>query len=138
MENQNMKIIETPATKVIKDMEHTNIVTFNTIEEQANKFIEYKGEIMLLRPFSAYNFEVILNGEKICLNPMNYTGNLKTKEYPLNIETMKTCEFWLIYNHKKVILYEAITNEFLGEITKVLDPRNIQERLHDMKLAGEI
>lgn len=128
----------TDVVKIINDMEHGNTTTFGTIQGGLLSQVELDGEKFFMRPFSCYNWKIILDGEKVCLNPMCYDGDLKTIEFPLNIETMESCEFWLLYNFEKALIYEAITNEFLGEITEVLDARNIQERLADMRKAGEI
>ena len=124
--------------KIINDMEHTNIVTFNTVNGEKMQSVQVDGENMVARPFSCYNWEIILDGEKVCLNPMNYNGDLKTIEYEMNWDTLEKCEFWLIYNFEKAYIYEQLSGEFLGEITKVIDPRNIAERLADMEKAGEI
>ena len=124
--------------KIINDMTHTNIVTFNTVNGNPMQTIEVDGETMIARPFSCYNWEIILNNEKVCLNPMNYNGDLKTIEYQMNWDTMEKCKFWLIYNMEHAYIYEELSGEWLGEITQVLDPRNIAERLADMEKAGEI
>ena len=125
--------------EIINDMEHTNIVTFNTVNGNPMQQVEIDGKPMFARPFSCYNWEIILDGEKVCLNPMNsYDGDCKTIEFPLNLETMEKCDFWLIYDFETALIYEEISGEFLGEITKVLDPRNIAERLADLEKAGEI
>ena len=123
---------------IINDMEYTNIVTFNTVEGRPLSEMTVDGETFWVRPFSAYNFEIVLDGEKVCLNPMNYDGDLRTIEYKMDWDTLEKCDFWLFFTFEKAIIYESITGEFLGEITEVLDPRNIQDRLADMKARGEI
>ena len=72
---------------------------------------EIDGENFFGRPFSSYNCEIVLNGEKVCLNPLCYGGNLPT------IETKET---WLFFNFEKAILYDNNTKEFLGEIKELI------------------
>jgi len=124
--------------EIINDMEHTNIVTFGTVNGNAMQPVELDGEPMVARPFTCYNWEIILNGERVVINPSFYDGDCKPIELDLNMETMERDNLWLIYNFQKALIYNNTKGEFLGEITKVLDPRNIQERIHDLKEAGEI
>ena len=128
-----MKKITNQTTEIINDMEHTNIVTFATNEPQT---VEIDGEPMIARAFSCYNWEIILNGEKVCINPSFYDGDCK--EIDLTYDIYKTCELWIIYNFKKALIYNNTKSEFLGEITKVLDPRNTAERIRDLQEAGEL
>ena len=123
---------------LINMMEHTNIVTFNTINGLPLQEMEVDGTTYWVRPFSAYNWEVVLDGEKVCINPMNYNGNLRTIEFKLNIETMEKCDFWLFFTFDEAIIYESVTGQWLGQLTEILDPRDIAERLADMKARGEI
>lgn len=124
---------------IINAMEHTNIVTFDMINgDFGMNEITYNGEKFFARPFSCYNWEIVLNGEKVCINPLNYNGELPTIDYPMNWDTMESCNLWLLFNFDKAIIYEAITGEFLGEISEILDSRNIAERIRDMQEAGEI
>ena len=112
-------------------MEHTNLVTFNTIKGETMQQVTLDNEPMIARPFTCYNWEIILDNTKVCINPMLYDGDCK----PL---TVKGDDLWVIYNFKEVFLYDNLTGNFLGEITKVLDPRNIRERLEDLENEGKI
>ena len=118
-------------TEIINDMEHTNIVTFNTINGETMQQVTLDNEPMIARPFSCYNWEIILNNTQVCINPSFYEGDCK----PLTVEGD---ELWVIYNFKEVLLYNNATGEFLGTISKVLDPRNIAERIEDLQKEGKI
>lgn len=118
-------------TEIINDMEHTNIVTFNTINGETMQQVTLDNEPMIARPFTCYNWEIILNNTQVCINPSFYDGYCK----PLTVEGD---ELWVIYNFKEVLLYNNATGEFLGTISKVLDPRNIAERIEDLQKEGKI
>lgn len=112
------RIIKNDVTEILKDMEHTNTITFalNPMEQ-----VEIDGEKFFARGFSCYSTEVILDGEEVCLNPLCYDGDLPT---------IKTKETWAFFNFEKIILYDN-DKGFLGQLTKIIDPRNQQERLRD-------
>ena len=84
------RIIKNDVTEILKDMEHTNTITFalNPIEQ-----VEIDGEKFFARGFSCYSTEVILDGEEVCLNPLCYDGDLPT---------IKTKETWAFFNFEKI------------------------------------
>lgn len=129
-----MKLIKTNAMKVMGDMHHTNIVTFNN---NAPTIVKMNGENYNAISISCYNLEVILDGEKVCINPMNYHGECREMDF-FHIDSFERDDLWVFYNAEKVLLYNSTDGDVVGEITKLLDPRDISERLRDMRARGEI
>ena len=124
-----MKKIQNPTTELIYNMEKNSLVTFATNPSEA---VELDGEIMTARAFDCYNWKIILNNESVIINPAFYEGELK--------QIKVDGDPWIIYNHQKAILYNNTKGEFLGEVTKDLDPKTHAERveLFLKKEAGEI
>ena len=124
-----MKKIQNPTTELIYNMEKNSLVTFALNPSQP---VELDGEIMTARAFDCYNWKIILNNEPVIINPAFYEGDLKQ----IKVEG----DLWIIYNHRKAILYNNTKSEFLGEVTKDLDPKTHQERIEIFlkKEAGEI
>ena len=123
-----MKKIQNPTTELIYNMEKNSLVTFATNPSQT---VELNGEIMTARAFGCYNWKIILNNEATIINPAMYDGDLKKLEVD--------GELWIIYNHQKAILYNNTKGEFLGEVTKDLDPKTHAERVElYLQQKGEI
>jgi len=114
----NIKKVETTATKVMSDMEKNSLVTFGL---NAPQTIEIDGEIMTARPIDCYNWKIILNDEKVIINPAFYDGDLK----PIDVDG----DLWVFFNTDKVVLYNNTKSEFIGEVTGDLDPKTHSERV---------
>lgn len=125
-----IKQTQTQTTQLVHDMEKNSLVTF-ALNPSAT--VELDGEYMTARAFDCYNWKIILNGENVIINPAMYDGDLK----PVTIEG----ELWIIYNYHKAILYNNTKGEFIGKVTKDLDPLTHEERVakyFEEKEAGEL
>lgn len=131
------EVIENGATKVMEDMHHTNIVTFVNNAPQIIRITGENAGVYTATPFSCYNFEIELDGEIVCINPRFYSGEYRCIDLG-DKETFKIDQLWVFHNEKRVLLYNNTRGEYMGEITKVIDPRNQAERIRDMKARGEI
>ena len=133
-----MKLIENAQTQVIKDMEHTNLVTFNNVPTE---FVECDGEQFIARSFLCHDWEVTLDGEDVCINPSySYSRGLRVIDFDHFHTTgdFGSDELWVFFNHRKVLVWNNTRQEIVGEVSKVLDPRDIGERLRDLEACGEL
>lgn len=112
---------ETLASKVLADIEHTNLATFSLNEVE---LVSIDGENFFAKGLSCYSFAVTLNGRDVIIN--SYCDS--------ELKKINTGDLWLFFNTRKVLLYDNTHQELLGEITKVLDPRNQRERVKDLEL----
>lgn len=125
-----IKIIETQTTKLLKDMEKNSLVTFGL---NAPQTVEIEGNIFTARPFDCYNWKIVLDGEKVIINPAFYEGDLK--------EVTVEGELWIFYNTDKALLYDNTNGVFVGIVSEDLDPLTHAERVQlylDEKEKGEI
>ena len=132
------KALKTNATKVMEDMFRTNIVTFANAPTQIVEVVGENCGIYTATPFSCYNWEIILDGEEVCINPRCYDGDCRTIDLG-DKETFEIDQLWVFHNERRVLLYNNTKGEYMGEITKVLDPRTQGERINDyLKEKGRI
>ena len=131
------KTLNTNATRIMEDMHHTNIVTFANTPYQMVEIVGENCGVYVASPFSCYNWEIILDGEKVCINPRCYSGDCKEIDLG-DDETFEIDQLWVFHNEKRVLLYNNTRREYMGEITQIIDPRNQAERLRDMRERGEI
>jgi hypothetical protein len=107
--------------KTLQDLEHTNLVTFHWTKTE---MVRIDGEDFFARSFSCHNLEVCLNGRNVILNGYgDYT-----------LKNIKTGELWLFYNPRKCYIYDNTHKELLGELNKVIDPRNLVERIEELAI----
>jgi hypothetical protein len=107
--------------KTLQDLEHTSLVTFHL---NKTELIKIDGEEFFARSFSCYNLEICLNGRNVILNGFG--------DY--NIKNIKTGDLWLFYNTRKCYIYDNTHKQILGELNKVIDPRNLIERIGGLEL----
>lgn len=132
------KALKSNALKVMEDMFRTNIVTFNNTPTQMIEIVGENSGIYTATSFSCYNWEIVLDGEEVCINPRCYSGDYREIDLA-NKETFEIDQLWVFHNENRVLLYNNTRGEYMGEITKVLDPRTQSERIRDyMKEKGEI
>lgn len=132
------KTIKTNATKVMEDMFRTNIVTFANAPTQMVEIVGENYGVYTATPFSCYNLEIVLDGEEVCINPRWYNGDCREIDLS-NDETFEIDQLWVFHNERRVLLYNNTKGEYMGEITKLLDPRTQRERINDyLKEKGEI
>ena len=117
LEKTNTNVIQ-----VLKDMEHCNLSSFNFNKVD---LVSVDGEEFFARSFTCYNFPVTLNGRNVILNGYDTASPLKN---------IITGELWLFYNTRKCYIYDNTYKEILGELTRVIDPRNQQERIKELEL----
>lgn len=113
--------VETTASKVMADIEHTNLASFKLNEVE---LVSIDGENFFAKGLSCYSFEVTLNGRDVIIN--NYGDS--------DLKQINTGDLWVFFNTRKVLLYDNTHKELLGEVTKILDPRNRRERMKDLEL----
>ena len=131
------KTLNTNATRIMENMHHTNLVTFANDSSQMVEIVGENDGVYHAIPFSCYNWEIVLDGEEICINPRWYSGDCREIDLG-DDETFKLDQLWVFYNETRVLLYNNTRGVFMGEITQVIDPRNQAERLRDMRERGEI
>lgn len=112
---------QTVASQVLRDIEHTNLATFNINEVE---LVNIDGENFFAKGLSCYSFEIVLNGKEVILNSYGDT----------DLKKINTGDLWIFFNTRKVLLYDNTYKELLGEVTKVIDPRNQQERIKELYL----
>ena len=125
-----IKPIETQATRLMNDMERNSLVTFGL---NAPQFIEIDGETYTARPIDCYNWKIVLNDMRVIINPMMYDGDLTQ----IDVDG----DLWVFYNPNKVVLYNNTKQVFVGVVTEDLDPLTHSERVQkylDSKEKGEI
>ena len=113
--------VETNASRVLADIEHTNLATFTLNEVE---LVNIDGENFFAKGLSCYSFEVTLNGRNVIIN--NYGDS--------DLKKINSNDLWIFFNTRKVLLYDNAHKELLGEVTKILDPRNKLERVKDLEL----
>lgn len=131
------KTLNTNATRVMENMHHTNLVTFANAPSQMVEIVGENYGVYHAISFSCYNWEIVLDGEKVCINPRCYSGDCREIDLG-DKETFEIDQLWVFHNEIRVLLYNNTRGVFMGEITKVIDPRNQAERLSDMRERGEI
>ena len=111
---------------VLESLWRTNICTFNL---NCPKFVDVDGEIYIAYSISTYNLETIIDGKYVIVNGSFF--DYEKIDYIID-EEIEVKELFLLVNKDKALFYNNETGEIIGQITKILDDRTINERLRDL------
>lgn len=118
----NMMKVGNNTLNVLKDLENCSLATFNF---NIMDMVCIDGEEFFARSFTCHDLPVTLNGRDVYLNGFDVGSNLKN---------ILTGDLWLFYNTRKCYIYDNTYKELLGELTRIIDPRNQQERIKELGL----